>query len=78
MKSFAIAAALLSAVGAVAFTGTLASTVPASARCMVNEGNGRYTPCGALYKSKKCFVDEGYGRRTPCEAMVKQKKTKKG
>jgi hypothetical protein len=45
---------------------------------MVNEGNGRYTPCDALYKSKKCFVDEGYGRRTPCEAMVKQKKTKKG
>jgi hypothetical protein len=78
MKSFVITAALLSAVGAAAFMGTVASTVPASARCMVNEGNGRYTPCDALYKSKKCFVDEGYGRRTPCEAMVKQKKAKKG
>jgi hypothetical protein len=78
MKSFVITAALLSAVGVAAFMGTVASTVPASARCMVNEGNGRYTPCDALYKSKKCFVDEGYGRRTPCEAMVKQKKTKKG
>jgi hypothetical protein len=48
MKSFVITAALLSAVGAVAFMGTVGSTVPASARCMVNEGNGRYTPCDAL------------------------------
>jgi hypothetical protein len=78
MKSFAITAALLSAVGAVGFMGTVASTVPANARCMINEGNGRYTPCDSLYKSKKCFVDEGNGRRTPCDAMVKQKKTKKG
>ena len=53
MKSLAIHAALLSAVGAVAFMGTVASTVPASARCMVNEGNGRYTPCEALAKLKK-------------------------
>jgi hypothetical protein len=78
MKSLAIHAALLSAVGAVAFMGTVAATVPASARCMVNEGNGRYTPCEALYKSKKCFVDEGNGRRTPCDALAKPKKAKKG
>jgi hypothetical protein len=78
MKSLAITAALLSAVGATAFMSTVVSTVPANARCMVNEGNGRYTPCDALYKSKKCLVDEGYGRRTPCEAMVKQKKVQEG
>ena len=78
MKTLAIHAALLSAVGAVAFMGTVASTVPASARCMINEGNGRYTPCEALYKSKKCMVDEGNGRHTPCEALAKTKKTKKG
>jgi hypothetical protein len=77
MKSLAIHAALLSAVGAVAFMGTVAATVPASARCMVNEGNGRYTPCEALYKSKKCMVDEGNGRHTPCEALAKPKKAKK-
>jgi hypothetical protein len=34
MKSFVITAALLSAVGALAFMGTVGST----ARCMVNEG----------------------------------------
>jgi hypothetical protein len=78
MKSLAIHAALLSAVSAVAFMGTVAATVPASARCMVNEGNGRYTPCEALYKSKKCFVDEGNGRHTPCDALAKPKKAKKG
>jgi hypothetical protein len=78
MKTLAIHAALLSAVGAVAFMGTVAATtVPASARCMVNEGNGRYTPCEALYKSKKCLVDEGNGRHTPCEALAKPKKAKK-
>jgi hypothetical protein len=77
MKSFAITAALLSAVGAVAFMGTVASTVPASARCMVNEGNGRYTPCEALYKAKKCMVNEGNGRYTPCDALAKPKKAKK-
>jgi hypothetical protein len=44
---------------------------------MIDEGNGRRTPCDAMYKSTKCFVDEGNGRRTPCDAMVKQKKTKK-
>jgi hypothetical protein len=77
MKSLAIHATLLSALGALAFMGTVASTVPASAKCMVDEGNGRYTPCEALYKSKKCMVDEGNGRYTPCEALAKPKKAKK-
>jgi hypothetical protein len=76
MKSLAIHATLLSALGALAFMGTVASTVPASAKCMVDEGNGRYTPCEALYKSKKCMVDEGNGRYTPCEALAKPKKAK--
>jgi hypothetical protein len=45
---------------------------------MIDEGNGRYTPCDALYKSKKCMIDEGNGRYTPCEALLKQtKKSKK-
>ena len=57
--------------------GTVASTVPASAKCMIDEGNGRYTPCEALYKSKKCMIDEGNGRYTPCEALAKPKKQKK-
>jgi hypothetical protein len=78
MKSFAMSAAVLSAVGAVAFMGTVAATSPASAKCMVNEGNGRYTPCEALYQSKKCMVNEGNGRYTPCEALAKPKKAKKG
>ena len=77
MKSFAIHAAVLMGLGALIFMGTAVSTVPASARCMVDEGNGRYTPCDALYKSKKCMIDEGNGRYTPCEALVKQKKSKK-
>jgi hypothetical protein len=77
MKSLAIQASLLTALGALAFMGTVASTVPAAARCMVDEGNGRYTPCEALYKSNKCMIDEGNGRYTPCEALVKQRKTKK-
>jgi hypothetical protein len=50
---------------------------PHTVRGDVQEGNGRRTPCEAMYKSTKCFVDEGNGRRTPCDAMVKQKKTKK-
>jgi hypothetical protein len=50
MKSSVICAALLAGFGALVFMGTVASTVPASARCMVDEGNGRYTPCQALYK----------------------------
>jgi hypothetical protein len=57
--------------------GAVASAVPAAARCMIDEGYGRYTPCEALYKSKKCMIDEGNGRYTPCEALVRQKKAKK-
>ena len=53
MKSLAISSALLAAVSALAFMGTVASTVPASARCMIDEGNGRFTPCEALLKQKK-------------------------
>jgi hypothetical protein len=77
MKFLVIPTALVAGLGALAFMGTVATTVPASARCMIDEGNGRYTPCQALYQSKKCFVDEGNGRRTPCEALVKPKKTPK-
>jgi hypothetical protein len=77
MKLLAIHAALLTGLGALAFMGMIASTVPAAARCMIDEGNGRYTPCEALYKSKRCFIDEGNGRYTPCEALVKQMKSKK-
>jgi hypothetical protein len=77
MKSLAIQASLLTALGALAFMGMVASTVPAAARCMIDEGNGRYTPCEALYKSNKCMIDEGNGRYTPCEALVKQSKSKK-
>jgi hypothetical protein len=77
MKSLAIHSALLTGLGALMFMGMVASTVPAAAKCMIDEGNGRYTPCEALYKSKKCVIDEGNGRYTPCEALVKQMKTKK-
>jgi hypothetical protein len=73
MKAFAYAA-LLTGFGAITLAGTLATTVPAAAKCMVDEGNGRYTPCSALYTSKKCMVDEGNGRYTPCSALIKQKK----
>jgi hypothetical protein len=73
MKTFAYAA-LLTGFGAITLAGSLASSVPAAAKCMVDEGNGRYTPCSALYTSKKCMVDEGNGRYTPCSALVKQKK----
>ena len=79
MKSIAIRAAVLSGFGAVMLMGTVATTVPAAAKCMIDEGNGRFTPCEALYTAnapKKCFVDEGNGRRTPCDAMVKAKKKK--
>ena len=48
MKSLAIRAALLTGFGALMFMGTVATTVPAAARCMIDEGNGRYTPCEAL------------------------------
>jgi hypothetical protein len=77
MKTSAIRTALLSGLGALAFMGTVASTVPASARCVIDEGNGRYTPCDALYKSKRCVINEGNGRYTPCEALVRQMKSKK-
>jgi hypothetical protein len=77
MKSLAIRAVLLTGIGALAFIGTVASTLPAAAKSMIDEGNGRYTPCEALYKSKKCMIDEGNGRYTPCEALFKQRKTKK-
>jgi hypothetical protein len=77
MKSLAIQAALLAGFGALAFMGAVASTVPAAAKCMIDEGYGRYTPCSALYRSKKCMIDEGNGRYTPCEAMVKATKSKK-
>ena len=77
MKSLAIHTALLAGFGALLFMGTVASTVPVAAKCMIDEGNGHRTPCDAMYKSTKCYVDEGNGRRTPCDAMLKQKKTKK-
>jgi hypothetical protein len=83
MKSLAVHAALPGILGAFMLMGTIATTVPAAAKCMIDEGNGRRTPCDAMYKSTtsakstKCFVDEGNGRRTPCDAMVKRKKTKK-
>jgi hypothetical protein len=68
----------LTVLGALVFMGTVAATtVPASARCMIDEGNGRQTPCEALYKSNKCMIDEGNGRYTPCEALLKQKKPSK-
>jgi hypothetical protein len=74
MKTLAIHAALLTGLGALMLMGTVATTVPAAARCMIDEGNGRYTPCEALYKSKSCMIDEGNGRYTPCQALVKTKK----
>jgi hypothetical protein len=78
MRLLAISAALLSGVGALVFMGMVASTTSASARCMIDEGNGRYTPCSALYRSSQCMIDEGNGRYTPCSALVRQqKKTKK-
>jgi hypothetical protein len=53
MKSLAICAALIGGFGALVFMGTVASTVPASAKCFVDEGNGRRTPCDAMYKKHK-------------------------
>jgi hypothetical protein len=77
MKTLAISATLLGGLGALVFMGTVATTVPAAAKCMIDEGNGRFTPCSALYKSSQCMIDEGNGRHTPCSALLKQKKTKK-
>ena len=79
MKTIALHTALLSGLSALAFMGTVATaTVPANARCMVNEGNGRMTPCDALYKSSRCMINEGNGRYTPCDALAKpqQKRAK--
>ena len=53
MKSLAISTAVLTGLGALAFMGMVASTVPAAARCMIDEGNGRYTPCEAMVKATK-------------------------
>jgi hypothetical protein len=53
MKSIAISASLLAGLGALVFMGTVASTVPAAAKCMIDEGNGRFTPCQALAKPNK-------------------------
>jgi hypothetical protein len=78
MKSLGIGAALLSGIGALMFMGMVASAAAAPKKCMIDEGNGRYTPCEALYKSKKCMIDEGNGRYTPCEALVRQRTAKKG
>jgi len=76
MRSLALPTAMLTGL-ALAFMSTIASIGPAAARCTINEGNGRYTPCDALYKSKRCMIDEGNGRFTPCEALVRQTKSKK-
>jgi hypothetical protein len=77
MKSLAVHAALLTGLGVLVLMGTVVSTVPAAAKCRIDEGYGRYTPCEAFYRSKKCMFDEGNGRYTPCEAMVKRTKKKK-
>ena len=53
MKLLVIPSVLVAGFGAVVLMGTVATTVPASAKCMVDEGNGRYTPCSALVKPKK-------------------------
>jgi hypothetical protein len=50
MKSLAIHAAVLTGFGALmplAAAGTVVATVPMN---MIDEGNGRYTPCEALVK----------------------------
>jgi hypothetical protein len=44
---------LLAGFGTLAFIGAVASTVPAAAKCMIDEGNGRFTPCEALFRQKK-------------------------
>jgi len=55
MKSLAIHAALLTGLGALTFMGMVASTVPvpAAAKCVIDEGYGRYTPCEALVRQMK-------------------------
>jgi hypothetical protein len=53
MKSLAIHTALMAGLGVLMFMGTVATTVPAAAKCMIDEGNGRRTPCDAMLKQKK-------------------------
>jgi hypothetical protein len=77
MRSLTVSAGMLTGLGALVFTSTIAATGPAAARCMIDEGYGRYTPWEALYKSKRCMIEEGPGRYTPCEALVRQMKSKK-
>ena len=49
MKSLVSPTALLAGFGALMFMGTVATTVPAAAKCMIDEGNGRRTPCDAMF-----------------------------
>jgi hypothetical protein len=52
MKAFTYAA-LLTGFGAITLAGTLGSSVPAAAKCMVDEGNGRYVPCQEVFTPQK-------------------------
>jgi hypothetical protein len=52
MKAFTYAA-LLTGFGAITLAGTLGSLVSAAAKCMVDEGNGRYVPCEEVFKPQK-------------------------
>jgi hypothetical protein len=82
MKSLAIHSAWLSGLGALALMGTVATTVPASAKCMIDEGNGRSTPCSALYKANNSngagISYQGGCSGSSClyKPQKKQKKTK--
>ncbi len=66
MKSLVISATLIGGFGALVFMGTVASTVPVSAKCMVDEGNGRRTPCEAMYTKKQA------AKKTPAAKPVPQ------
>jgi hypothetical protein len=52
MKAFTYAA-LLTRIGAITLAGTLGSSVPAAAKCMVDEGDGRYVPCQEVFRPQK-------------------------
>jgi hypothetical protein len=52
MKAFTYAA-LLTGFGAITLAGMLGSSVPTAAKCMVDEGNGRYVPCEEVFKPQK-------------------------
>jgi len=57
--------ALLSGLGALALIGTVASTTTASARCMIDEGNGRFTA------SDRCrFFDIARGSGLECAGCL--------